>query len=86
MVEFIYYPACVCSSQITLQLDGFILRKAEFSGGCDGNLHAICRLVEGMDARLVKERLAGIDCDGKGTSCPDQLAMAIDEYLRAKAQ
>jgi uncharacterized protein (TIGR03905 family) len=85
MTEFIYYPACVCASEIVLDMDGFVIRKAGFTGGCDGNLIAICRLVEGLDARTVQDRLAGIDCGGKGTSCPDQLSLAIAEYLRTKA-
>ena len=52
-----------------------------FFGGCNGNLKGIAALVEGQPAEQVAETLRGINCNGKGTSCPDQLAKAIDEIL-----
>ena len=51
-------------------------------GGCNGNLQGIASLVIGMDAEEVVDKLEGIDCGGRGTSCPDQLAMAINEALQ----
>ena len=52
-----------------------------FVGGCDGNLKAIGKLVEGADAKQIAELLRGNDCGGRGTSCADQLARAIDQAL-----
>jgi uncharacterized protein (TIGR03905 family) len=70
-----------CASKVILTLEGNTIQTACFEGGCDGNLHAICLLIAGMDAREVAKRLKGVDCGGKGTSCPDQLAQAIQENL-----
>lgn len=55
--------------------------SVSFQDGCDGNLQGISRLVEGMPVREVIKRLKGISCDGKGTSCPDQLAKALEAAL-----
>ena len=71
-----------CSSKVTLMMEGTQIREACFEGGCEGNLQAICRLIAGMEASEVAKRLKGVDCDGKGTSCPDQLARAIEEELK----
>jgi uncharacterized protein (TIGR03905 family) len=76
-----YYTSGTCSSKVTIELEGTTIRRACFEGGCDGNLIGICKLIAGMDAREVARRLKGIDCGKKGTSCPDQLAHAIEENL-----
>ena len=78
-----YNTTGTCSSKVTLWLEGTEIRDACFEGGCEGNLQAICRLIKGMDAFEVARRLKGVDCDGKGTSCPDQLALAIEENMGA---
>ncbi len=70
-----------CSSKVILTLEGSTIQQACFEGGCEGNLEGICRLIAGMDAHEVARRLRGVDCGGKGTSCPDQLAQAIEEQL-----
>ena len=57
------------------------VRNVKFLGGCNGNLQGIAALVEGQSAEDVIQKLRGINCNGKGTSCPDQLAKAIDEVL-----
>ena len=72
-----------CSRQIEIEMDGDIGRHARFIGGCTGNTQGLSRLVEGMRAEEVVRRLKGIQCRA-GTSCPDQLARAL-ERMRANA-
>lgn len=75
-----YRTKGVCSRQIDFELDGGVVHNVRFTGGCNGNLQGIGRLVEGMSADEVIEKLEGVDCNGKGTSCPDQLAQALKIY------
>lgn len=86
MREFIYETEGVCASRIYLTIDRGILIKARFENGCDGNAQGICRLVTGMPVNEVIQRLAGISCEGKATSCPDQLAKALREYLKGSGR
>lgn len=72
-----YKTSGVCSRQIDFELDGDIVRNVRFVGGCNGNLQGIGRLVEGMKIDEVIEKLEGVNCNGRGTSCPDQLAKAL---------
>ena len=72
-----YAPKKVCSSQIQFEIDEGIVKKVHFTGGCNGNLKGIASLVEGMPWEEVVNRLSGIKCGLKGTSCPDQLSIAI---------
>lgn len=72
-----YKPQGVCSQKMTFELDGDIVKSVKVLGGCNGNLKGICVLVEGMKASDVIDKLSGIHCGFKGTSCPDQLARAI---------
>lgn len=67
----------VCSSQIDIELEGDTLRSVRYTGGCHGNLQGIGALVQGMKKEDVIERLEGINCKGRGTSCPDQLSKAL---------
>ena len=77
-----FTPHGVCSKNIHLEVDeAGRIHNVEFTGGCNGNLQGIGRLVEGMDIHEVIKRLKGIDCNGRGTSCPDQLAQALEQYL-----
>ena len=78
MKEFDFTPKGVCSSNIHFTLDGTTLRGVRFTGGCDGNLRAIGKLVEGKDAAEIAALLKGNDCGGRGTSCADQLARALE--------
>ena len=71
----------VCAVLIKFDLNDGIISNVSFMGGCDGNLKAISKLVNGMDAIRVIEILKGNDCRGKGTSCADQLAIAIETAL-----
>lgn len=66
-----------CSQRIEIELDGDTIRNVVFTGGCHGNTQGIATLVRGMKAADAAARLAGIDCRGRGTSCPDQLAQAL---------
>lgn len=70
-------PRGVCPSRITFELDGNVVRKVSFTGGCDGNLQAISRVAEGMTVEQIETWFKGISCGGKGTSCSDQLARAV---------
>lgn len=76
-MKYTYYPSGVCSRLIELEIEDDIIRQCRFIGGCNGNLQGICKLVVGMDADEAIEKLEGIDCAGRGTSCPDQLAKAL---------
>lgn len=84
MDSFTYTTSGVCSSRITFEVEGNVVKKVSYEGGCNGNLEGMSRLVEGMDVREVVKKLRGIDCKGKGTSCPDQLAKALEEMLDKK--
>lgn len=80
-MRFSYKPKGVCSMQINLDLDGDVIREVEFVGGCEGNLSGISRLAVGMTTDELIEKLAGIRCGRKKTSCPDQLVLAIQAAL-----
>ena len=83
MNKFSFTPRGVCSSQIDFEIEDGILHNVRFTRGCNGNTQGIGRLVEGMRVDEVISRLKGVDCGGRGTSCPDQLAIALEA---AKAQ
>ena len=72
-----------CSQRILFDVEGGKVKNVQFIGGCNGNLKGIAALVEGMDVDSVIERVQGITCGMKKTSCPDQLAQALKA---AKAQ
>lgn len=67
----------VCSQRIDIEMDGDIIKSVKFTGGCQGNLQGISKLVEGLPKDEVIKRLEGIRCGFKATSCPDQLAKAL---------
>ena len=73
----IYIPKGVCSRLIDIELEDGKVKSVEFVGGCSGNTQGVSALVRGMDVDEAIERLEGIDCRGRGTSCPDQLAKAL---------
>nr|WP_027871832.1 TIGR03905 family TSCPD domain-containing protein [[Eubacterium] cellulosolvens] len=76
-----YRTRGTCSTQIEFDLDDDIIRNVTFTGGCNGNLKGISRLVEGRPAAEVAELLKGTTCGFKNTSCPDQLARALSEAI-----
>ncbi len=81
MKNYTYTPNGVCSRQISFSIEGGKLYNVSFVGGCNGNLKAIGKLLEGADARHAVEILKGNDCAGRGTSCADQLARAVEKAL-----
>ncbi|MCL2015828.1 MAG: TIGR03905 family TSCPD domain-containing protein [Defluviitaleaceae bacterium] len=78
-----YKTTGVCCRRILFDLKDDKIHGVQFEGGCAGNLAAISKLVEGMNAQQAIETLSGIDCGGRGTSCSDQLAKALTESLAA---
>ena len=72
-----YRPKGVCSRLIRVDVEDNKIANVQFVGGCNGNTQGISSLVKGMDVDEAIARLEGIDCGGKGTSCPDQLAKAL---------
>lgn len=80
-MKFQYRPRGVCSQSIELDMDGNVIKSVKFYGGCNGNLKGIGALVKGMTAQEVISRCGGIRCGMKSTSCPDQLAKALESYL-----
>ena len=83
MKNYTYKTSGVCSSRIAFDIDDEgRLRNVVFTGGCNGNLKGIGALTEGMKAEEAAEKLAGIRCGFKNTSCPDQLAKAIRSIAR----
>ena len=80
-MQYEYKTSGVCSQRIFFELEGNKVKNVQFVGGCNGNLKGICALVKGQNAEEVKERLSGITCGFKKTSCPDQLSKAIEAAL-----
>ena len=80
---YTYKTVGVCSRSITVELEDDIIKNVNFEGGCSGNTKGISKLVEGMNIDDVIERLSGVKCGFKNTSCPDQLAFALKQ-IKAK--
>jgi len=76
-----YKTKGTCASRIELEIENGVLGDVVFTGGCNGNLQGISTLVKGMDAREAAQKLRGLRCGMKNTSCPDQLALAIEQAL-----
>jgi len=77
-MEFIVKTKNTCATSIKFKLDGNVVTDVEFlGGGCPGNLQALPRLVNGMTVEEIENKLGGINCRNKGTSCADQLAKAV---------
>ena len=86
-MEFTYTPKGVCSRQITVELaDDNTIKDVTFYGGCNGNLKGISSLVKGMEIQDVIEKLEGITCGFKQTSCPAQLAEALKQIISQKGE
>ncbi|MGL4738141.1 MAG: TIGR03905 family TSCPD domain-containing protein [Cellulosilyticaceae bacterium] len=73
----------VCASEILFEIKDGIIEKVEFVNGCPGNTMGVAVLIQGMKVEEAIGRLKGIDCRGRGTSCPDQLAQALEKYIQA---
>ena len=78
-----YQTKDVCSMQINFDLNGDVVRNVVFIGGCNGNLKAIGKLVEGMTVSQIEGYLKGNTCGNKSTSCVDQLAIAVRQAYQS---
>ena len=70
----------VCSRYITVTVEDGIVKNVQFMGGCSGNTQGVSALIRGMKVDDAIGRLRGIDCGGRGTSCPDQLSLALEQF------
>ena len=84
MNQFTFRPQGVCSQLIEIETEGNIIQDVRFTGGCNGNLKGIAALVQGQKAQDVIPKIQGITCGPKPTSCPDQLALALQAYLEQR--
>lgn len=78
-MNYTYKTTGVCSRAIDIEIEEGIVKSVRFVGGCSGNTQGISKLVYGMKVDDVIERLQSISCNGKPTSCPDQLARALKQ-------
>lgn len=85
-MKYKYIPSKVCSREILLDIEGDVLKEVQFTGGCNGNLQGLSKLVEGMTYQQLKEKLSGIHCGFKGTSCPDQLVRAMEAAMEQQKE
>lgn len=76
-----YKTSNVCSTEIHFEVEDGCIKNVEFVRGCPGNTMGVAMLIKGMKVEEAISRLKGIDCRGRGTSCPDQLAKALESYL-----
>lgn len=83
---FKYRTRGTCSSEIRFEIHNDIVEKIVFIGGCPGNTQGVARLAEGRSIDELIPLLSGIDCAGRGTSCPDQLAKALATYQLSSAK
>lgn len=83
-MEYRYKPNGVCSYEMIIEVEEDIVKKVTIVGGCAENTVGVSKLVEGMKVDEVIKRLKGIPCGYKGTSCPDQLARALEEIKNNK--
>lgn len=77
-MKYSYKTYGTCSKQIDIELEGNKIKDVTFLGGCNGNLKGISALIRGLHIKKVTETLKGITCANKSTSCPDQLARALE--------
>ena len=83
MAHITYSTKGTCSRQIDIEInESGIIEKVQFTGGCSGNTQGLAKLAEGMTTEEIINRLSGIRCGFKGTSCPDQLAKAVAEAIK----
>ena len=85
-MKYSYVTQGTCSRQIDIETDGDRVTGISFTGGCQGNTQGIAALVQGMRIDEVIDRLGGIQCGNKGTSCPDQLARALRRIKEKEAK
>lgn len=81
-MEYTFTPRGVCARGLKFEIEDGIVKNIRFAGGCSGNTQGVAALAEGMTVEEVINRLSGIRCGFKGTSCPDQLAKAVAEATK----
>ena len=81
MKQYVFYPNGVCSKQIRFSLEGNIVTDVSFVGGCNGNLKAVSKLVDGKTVEYIEDTLKGNTCGFKSTSCADQLSVGLRAAL-----
>lgn len=81
-MRYSYKTKGTCSSAVSFELNDGVISDVKFTGGCNGNLKGIAQLTEGMKAEEVISKIRGVKCGFKQTSCPDQLALALEEALK----
>jgi len=79
-MEYIYNPKGVCSMRMVFNIEANIIKSVKIIGGCPGNTVGVSKLIEGKNVEEVIQMLKGIQCGNKGTSCPDQIAIALEEF------
>ncbi len=83
-MEYRYEPEGICSYEMIFEIENNIIKSLKILGGCPGNTVGVSKLVEGKDIETVIKLLKGIPCRDKGTSCPDQVAKALEQYKKIK--
>ena len=83
-MRYTYKTRGTCAMEISFDIDGDVITDVEFFGGCDGNLKAISKLVDGMTVDEIEDKLRGNTCGRKPTSCADQLARAVREAYQGQ--
>lgn len=81
-MHYTYYPKGVCSRQFDFEIEDNIIKDLVVTGGCNGNLKGISSLIKNMNVKDVIEKIKGTTCGFKDTSCPDQIALALENYLK----
>lgn len=85
-MKYSYKTTNTCARVIEFELNDNVVTNVKFFGGCPGNLQALPKLVEGMTVEEIENKIGGINCGGRGTSCADQLARAVREALEGQKQ
>ncbi len=83
-MEYRYKPSGVCSREFVFDIKDDVIQKLDVVGGCSGNLQGISKLLVGMNINDVVERIKGLKCGMKSTSCPDQIALALQKFLESE--
>ena len=84
-MNYSFTPNGICATKITFDIDGDKITNVKFTGGCNGNLKAVSKLVDGMTVDEIESKLKGNTCGFKNTSCADQLAIAVREAYSNKS-
>lgn len=85
-MKYSYKTTNTCAKIIEFELNDNVVSNVKFFGGCPGNLQALPKLVDGMTVEEIENKIGGINCGGRGTSCADQLSKAVREALESRKQ